>query len=300
MRLNKFLQRYSIEYFQEALELGLTQKQMAERFKCSVDMLRDAFEHYNLSFLGSKFHNKGDKNPAKREEVKLKIAKTVSTLWEEGVYTDRINGMSDKEGWEHPNYKGHKWDYRQYLSQYQDINSCSLCNGRSGKIDVHHVDENHDNWLITNLEPLCVSCHQEYHLESHKLPYVVLGIKGSFAGAHNLNDYVGKCSFKHGHEWVYEIKIKKRINPKTGMAIDFKTLKAKVKEFVDDVLDHSDLNEVLPFNPTAENIAVWIFETLSKKALIKGLYSVTLWEAPNSSLEVTKEDMLELGKFNKE
>jgi 6-pyruvoyl-tetrahydropterin synthase len=58
------------------------------------------------------------------------------------------------------------------------------------------------------------------------------------------------------------------------------------------------LNEVLPFNPTAENIAVWIFETLNKKALLKGISSVTIWETPTSSLEVTAKDILELEMTN--
>lgn len=283
----------------ESLQKGLSMPQMAEKYKCSVDTIRGNLRKYSLTPLGSSELNKGEKNPAKREHVRKKIAKTVSTLWEDGIYSNRINGMLGKTKWKNHLYQGHKTDYRDYLSIYQDIEKCSLCPGRNIKIDVHHVDDNHKNWLITNLEPLCVNCHQEYHLNAHKLPFVTIGVRSSFAAAHHLNDYDGLCKNVHGHEWKYLVKIKKRINPNTGMAIDFKLVKTKLEEHVNLVLDHSNLNDFLPFNPTAENIAVWIFEVLSKKALLKGIASVTVWEAENSSVEITSEDMLEIEK-NKE
>ena len=44
------------------------------------------------------------------------------------------------------------------------------------------------------------------------------------------------------------------------MLIDF----IKIKELVSDKMDHCNLNEVFSFNPTAENIAKWIVDTVPK------------------------------------
>ena len=52
-----------------------------------------------------------------------------------------------------------------------------------------------------------------------------------------------------------------------GIALDFKTLR-KETEVLLDTLDHTYLNDRPPFhalNPTAENIAMWVFQSLSKK-----------------------------------
>ena len=57
------------------------------------------------------------------------------------------------------------------------------------------------------------------------------------AGCHRLElDYESKCSSIHGHN---------------GMVADF----TRIKEQINGLLDHKNFNDVLPFNPTAENIA---------------------------------------------
>jgi len=72
-----------------------------------------------------------------------------------------------------------------------------------------------------------------------------------------------------------------------GLAIDFHDLKNIVNEPVA-ALDHAFLNEVFPFtelNPSSENIAKWIYESIRKKVDEYGcnISSVTVWESETAS-----------------
>lgn len=130
--------------------------------------------------------------------------------------------------------------------------------------------------------------------------------------AHYLTNYDGKCAFLHGHRWKINIQISPCVdedgievyNEKTGMIVDFKT----IKEFFD-IYDHAliktattspkgvdvctmsqDYDEtrtiLVPFNPTAENLAAWWIEELNEILKDQQCYvsKITVWETPNNSV----------------
>jgi len=101
----------------------------------------------------------------------------------------------------------------------------------------------------------------------------------------------GKCNNPnyHGHNYELVIKITGERSAETGFVMDLKILSDIVKESIIEKLDHKNLNldvpEFLNLNPTAENIAIVIYEILQKKIDTKFDLQIRLYETPRNFVE---------------
>ena len=112
-----------------------------------------------------------------------------------------------------------------------------------------------------------------------------------FDAAHHLEGYEGACARTHGHRWIIKVFVTGNGLDKLGMLTDFSDVKSALKLIVKR-LDHYYLNEIEPFdtlkspnsyNPTAENIARYIYEKLRNS--IEGLDKVRVYESPDCYAE---------------
>jgi 6-pyruvoyltetrahydropterin/6-carboxytetrahydropterin synthase len=125
--------------------------------------------------------------------------------------------------------------------------------------------------------------------------------KEHFNAAHRLsnsswseeqNDAVfGKCnnpSF-HGHNYELIVQLKGEIEPDTGYVYDMKVLSDLIKKYVLNRFDHKNLNldtdEFKNLNPTAENIAVVIWNILREKIDLKLELTIRLYETERNFVE---------------
>ena len=101
------------------------------------------------------------------------------------------------------------------------------------------------------------------------------------SAAHRLQlSYPSKCQQLHGHNWIITVYCRARDLNQDGMVTDF----THIKQLVQDTLDHRNLNDILSFNPTAENIARWLCDR------IEHCYRVDVQESEGNTAIYEKED----------
>jgi 6-pyruvoyltetrahydropterin/6-carboxytetrahydropterin synthase len=116
-----------------------------------------------------------------------------------------------------------------------------------------------------------------------------ISVEETFAAAHNLRGYKGKCEDLHGHNYKVRVTLVGEKLDATGLLCDFVVVKQTIQSVIR-FLDHKYLNELPPFdtlNPSAENIARYIYDETAKQLQPTlngtGLSSITVWETETAS-----------------
>jgi len=79
----------------------------------------------------------------------------------------------------------------------------------------------------------------------------------SFAGAHNLRNYEGKCENLHGHNWKVEAYLKGTELDETEMLVDFKIFKKRLNEILENIARYIYENLKITFGEMTERVIVW-------------------------------------------
>ena len=104
----------------------------------------------------------------------------------------------------------------------------------------------------------------------------------AFSASHKLEGLPKEhpCSNLHGHNYVVTIELASEGINEVGFVVDYRKLDP-IKHWIDGVLDHKHLNDVLEFNPTAENMAFYIFNMFNSTFPL--LIAVEVSETPKTS-----------------
>ncbi len=134
-----------------------------------------------------------------------------------------------------------------------------------------------------------VTVHRKAHFNAaHRL------YNAEWTDARNATVF-GKCANPnyHGHNYDLIVAVKGEVHPETGFVMDMKVLKKLIEVEIEDQFDHKNLNEEVSefknLNPTAENIAVVIWNKLRPKIDSNLEISITLYETPRNYVTYSGE-----------
>lgn len=104
----------------------------------------------------------------------------------------------------------------------------------------------------------------------------------TFCASHNLECLAPEhpCSRIHGHNYQVIVELKSETLNEAGFVTDYRELDT-IKDWINTVLDHQHLNDQIPVNPTAENIAHYLFKVF--KEAYPQLSAITVQETPKTS-----------------
>jgi 6-pyruvoyltetrahydropterin/6-carboxytetrahydropterin synthase len=134
----------------------------------------------------------------------------------------------------------------------------------------------------------------------------------TFCAGHRLLHHGGKCENLHGHNYVIEVSVSGERTDAIGRLVDFSLLNRLFKDWIDENWDHAMVLSIddregieairsvnphriylLPWNPTAENMARYLLERVGPLLMSKvegydlRVTRVVLWENESSCAEVT-------------
>lgn len=91
---------------------------------------------------------------------------------------------------------------------------------------------------------------------------LTLYTEGFFDAAHCIKNHPRHCAALHGHTWKVSLWVRgdENLLNEIGILWDFGNLKTVTQEF-----DHTNLNDIIKDNPTAENLTIYIYKALKKK-----------------------------------
>lgn len=99
-----------------------------------------------------------------------------------------------------------------------------------------------------------------------------IGVSRCFSAAHRVIGQGGRCEQTHGHNYRVEVILASALLRQPGMVADFASVRAKLDSILP---DHCLLNDLYDFNPTAENLARYFYEEMSRHFPV---HAVRVWE----------------------